>query len=68
MMFGLGVPDPPAARPTATPKSCHCLGDFGSVRRKAVLGKRLAVAVATRRALQATIGRLPLTRRLFAVK
>ena len=59
MMLGPGVPDPPAARPTATPKSCHCLGDFGSVRRKAVLGKRLAVAVATRRALQATIGRLP---------
>ena len=38
MMLGPGVPDPPAARPTATPKSCHRLGDFGSVRSKAVLG------------------------------
>jgi putative transposase len=38
MMLGPGVPDPPAARPTATPKSCHRFGDFGSVRSKAVLG------------------------------
>jgi len=38
MMLGPGVPDPPAAAPTATPKSCHRLGDFGSVRSKAVLG------------------------------
>ena len=38
MMLGPGVPDPPAARPTATPKSCHHLRDFGSVRSKPVLG------------------------------
>jgi putative transposase len=38
MMLGPGVPDPPAARPTATPKSRHRFGDFGSVRSKAVLG------------------------------
>ena len=38
MMLGPGVPDPPAARPTVTPKSCHRLGNFGSVRSKAVLG------------------------------
>jgi transposase InsO family protein len=38
MMLGPGVPDPPAARPTVTPKSRHRLGNFGSVRSKAVLG------------------------------
>ena len=38
MMLGPGVPDPPAARPTATPKSCHHLRDFGSVRSKPALG------------------------------
>src|SRR6267143_6399237 len=38
IMLGPGVPDPPAARPTATPKSCHHLRDFGSIRSKPVLG------------------------------
>jgi len=37
MMLGPGDPDPPAARPTATPKSRHRLG-VGPVRSKAVLG------------------------------
>jgi hypothetical protein len=38
MMLGPGVPDPAAARPTATPKSCHRLENFDSVRSKAVPG------------------------------
>src|SRR5207244_10004553 len=40
MMLGPGVPDPPAARPTATPKSCHRLGNVGSVRSGSPFGTR----------------------------
>jgi transposase InsO family protein len=38
MMLGPGVPDPPAAGSISPPKSRHRLGDFGSVRSRAVLG------------------------------